>query len=37
MPTAESSSALLERALDTYDDLTSRHLLGRRRGPQIAA
>ena len=25
MPTAELSSALLERALDTYDDLASRH------------
>ena len=33
MPTAESSSALLERALDTYDDLTSRHLHRRPPGP----
>jgi hypothetical protein len=33
MPTAESSSALLERALDSYDDLTSRHLHRRPPGP----
>jgi hypothetical protein len=33
MPTAESSSALLERALDSYDDLTTRHLHRRPPGP----
>jgi hypothetical protein len=33
MPTAELSGALLERALDTYDDLASRHALRRPAGP----
>ena len=33
MPTAESSSVLLERALDTYDDLASRHRRRRPAGP----
>jgi hypothetical protein len=33
MPTAEPSGALLERALDTYDDLASRHSLRRPPGP----
>jgi hypothetical protein len=33
MPTAEPSGALLERALDTYDDLASRHALRRPPGP----
>ena len=33
MPTAELSSVLLERALDTYDDLASRHARRRPRGP----
>ncbi len=33
MPTAELSGALLERALDTYDDLASRHALRRPPGP----
>lgn len=33
MPTAEPSSALLERALDTYDDLASRHARRRPPGP----
>jgi hypothetical protein len=33
MPTAELSSVLLERALDTYDDLASRHARRVAHGP----
>lgn len=37
MPTAELSSVLLERALDTYDDLASRHARRRPAGRADAA
>jgi hypothetical protein len=37
MPTAELSSVLLERALDTYDDLASRHARRRTGGRADAA